>query len=318
MKITPLIYALIFVFLTTLTACGEIDAKIVVVDEDGTPMKDADVEVFFQAYQTTKDKKESQVTDEGGLVSFTGAPEASLRIRVSKAGYYSSDFKDLDPTVDLNLKVTLRAELKPTALFSKRVILKMPIANEWIGYDLEKGDFVAPFGKGVREDFFLRMASVETLPNGKANPAAEGKMELSFPNSYDGYVYEKEKFMKESQMKMSHRAPESGYENPFVRSENSYSNVNLGRNTGIFFRVRSIEDHEGNLLSANYGKFSSDIQFDPRESGWHVADKNKPKTYGTISFTYYFNPRVNDRNLEFDPAQNLFENLSRDEQVFEP
>jgi hypothetical protein len=26
-----------------------------------------------------------------------------------------------------------------------------------------------------------------------------------------------------------------------------------------------------------------------------------------VSFTYYFNPTPNDRNIEFDPEQNLFE-----------
>lgn len=38
----------------------------------------------------------------------------------------------------------------------------------------------------------------------------------------------------------------------------------------------------------------SDIHFDPR---------------GKISFTYYFNPTANDRNLGFDPGKNFFTDL---------
>ena len=37
-----------------------------------------------------------------------------------------------------------------------------------------------------------------------------------------------------------------------------------------------------------------------------------------MSFTYYLNPAPNDRNVEFDPKQNLFTNLKRTEQVTAP
>lgn len=37
-----------------------------------------------------------------------------------------------------------------------------------------------------------------------------------------------------------------------------------------------------------------------------------------IGMTYYFNPAVNDRNLEFDPKRNLFNNLKLEEQVRNP
>ncbi len=44
----------------------------------------------------------------------------------------------------------------------------------------------------------------------------------------------------------------------------------------------------------------------------------KPDTKPWVKFTYYFNPVPNDRNLEFDPGQNLFKNLEFDEQVHVP
>lgn len=40
----------------------------------------------------------------------------------------------------------------------------------------------------------------------------------------------------------------------------------------------------GNIISAQYGKIYGDF----------------------LAFTYYLNPSPNDRNVEFDPDQNLF------------
>jgi hypothetical protein len=62
-------------------------------------------------------------------------------------------------------------------------------------------------------------------------------------------------------------------------------------------------DEKGEIVSANYAKLTSDLQFDPR---------------GRIEFTYVFNPTPNDRNLEFDPHANRFKNLKDDERVMFP
>jgi hypothetical protein len=43
------------------------------------------------------------------------------------------------------------------------------------------------------------------------------------------------------------------------------------------------------------------------------------KIYGDfMQFRYYLNPTPNDRNIEFDPKQNLLKNLSQLEQVSAP
>jgi hypothetical protein len=70
-----------------------------------------------------------------------------------------------------------------------------------------------------------------------------------------------------------------------------------------FFRVRTILDKDGNIESALYGKIHGDFQLDH---------------HGNIGFTYYLNPTPNDRNVEFDPKQNLFKNLPSSEQVRQP
>jgi len=37
-----------------------------------------------------------------------------------------------------------------------------------------------------------------------------------------------------------------------------------------------------------------------------------------LIFKYFLNPTPNDRNVEFDPKQNLFKNLSSLEEVSDP
>ena len=63
-----------------------------------------------------------------------------------------------------------------------------------------------------------------------------------------------------------------------------------------YFRVRTKLDENGNVVSARYGKIYGDF----------------------MQFSYYFNPTPNDRNVEFDPKQNLMTNLKPDEGVNEP
>jgi hypothetical protein len=67
----------------------------------------------------------------------------------------------------------------------------------------------------------------------------------------------------------------------------------------LIFRVRTITDKSGKISSANYGKIYGPIEYG-RMGAQH-----------RLLFSYYFNPAANDRNLEFDPSQNLF-NWKRD------
>jgi hypothetical protein len=60
--------------------------------------------------------------------------------------------------------------------------------------------------------------------------------------------------------------------------------------------VRAVLDGCGNVKSALYGKIYGDF----------------------MQFSYYLNPAPNDRNIEFDPKQNLLGGLQSFEQVTTP
>jgi hypothetical protein len=67
-------------------------------------------------------------------------------------------------------------------------------------------------------------------------------------------------------------------------------------NRNFYFRVRTALDHQGNVVSAQYGKIYGDL----------------------AQFRYYLNPTPNDRNIEFDPKQNLVGGLQSFERVTSP
>lgn len=58
-----------------------------------------------------------------------------------------------------------------------------------------------------------------------------------------------------------------------------------------YLRTRVKLDDKGNVVSANSAKIMGDFRI---------------MATGLLSFTYYFNPTPNDRNLEFAPKKNLF------------
>ncbi len=60
--------------------------------------------------------------------------------------------------------------------------------------------------------------------------------------------------------------------------------------------MRSALDQQGNVVSAHYGKIYGDF----------------------MQFTYYLNPTPNDRNIEYDPKQNLLGGIQSFEQVSQP
>jgi hypothetical protein len=67
-------------------------------------------------------------------------------------------------------------------------------------------------------------------------------------------------------------------------------------NRNFYFRVRTKLDENGNVVSARYGKIYGDL----------------------AQFTYYFNPTLNDQNVEFNPKQNLLSGLQPLDEVSAP
>lgn len=68
------------------------------------------------------------------------------------------------------------------------------------------------------------------------------------------------------------------------------------RNSGYFFRIRTVIDDKGAIISARYGKIVGAISFYPLEGG------RTP-----LTFCYFISGTDNDRNMEHQIDTNLFD-----------
>lgn len=234
------------------------------------------------------------------------------------------------------MEVVLPRILNPIPLYAQHggsaTAIAFPVQNEWVGFDLEVADWVAPHGKGKTADFLLRFKnefkgwsssqkSLEeriemhkdfykrikkewTMEEFKITAGKwEGVMELSFPGEGEG-VFEEKRFLAYCPLKLPHLAPEEGY----VPTRSSVVNGNFspGReDIGLFLRTRVRRDKQGKMISANYAKVIGDFRVStPGPGGFSLA--------------YYFNPAPNDRNLEFDSDKNLFPKEKPGTNVYDP
>jgi len=257
-------------------------------------------------------------TDTAGKVTATaGLYSREFDIRVGNiAGYYSGGidynytnavagkWQPWNPTVEFVVKPILN----PIPMYARKIgvmgsNLTLPAKNTPIGFDLEAADFVAPYGKGTSSDFIFTLSDIAST-NATQKPT-ESALTITFPNKGDGIqpVISSE-INQGSVFSLPRYAPEGGYQATLVQK---YSQVwvhgRLQENQNYFYRVRTVLDGSGNVKSALYGKIAGPIQF------WDNAG---------LEFTYYLNPTPNDRNMEFDPSKNLFQNLTDDQQVKAP
>ena len=307
--------------------------KITVRDDRGAPIEDAEVSVHFRPYKGEPEIV-TKPTDEGGYVEITGNAPLPPHVFVRKEGFYESRLEKVGvvtpqnaklPLATKSLEMVLREALDPRPLAAKDAELEIPVIGEWVGYDLERGEWLEPYGKGERTDLLFRYEndflgyniSEEGLEKVRSRRAKKGqpwttemeqniygnwsgKLELEFPGKKEGIlpVPMGGGYVAESLLHLPHNAEEAGYK-PRMIWEQTMPSQRIDQRKGYFLRLR-VRERNGQILEANYAKINEEVQFDPR---------------GKVTFTYYFNPDVNDRNLEFDTDKNLLTLESVGEQV---
>ena len=282
-----------------------------VIDEDSNPVPGADVAVSYdipakpnsggQTYGEIKG-----ITDTNGMFNASHTDSSwGLGITVNKSGYYTThgghqfyfDEKRRNPSFTLILKKIS----KVIPMYAKNVNLGMPVFNKPAGYDLMVGDWVAPYGKGINSDIIF---------TGYLNKDMEGnvdyKLVVSFSNQGDGIqgfsvpLLLQNAVTGQSDLRSSSEAPLNGYQSEWIQVRNRKPHQaeagNFDPNRIFYFRIRTVLDNQGNVVSTHYGKIYGDF----------------------MQFRYYLNPTPNDRSVEFDPKQNLLGGLNALEKVAAP
>ena len=217
-----------------------------------------------------------------------------------------------------NLVVTVRLQRvgNPIPLFVKKASLKnhkdgiggFDGTNSVVRFDLMKGDWLPPYGKGEVADVEFRSTVKITDKERKFRYATRRVEDVLF---YDlGTVISmcsKEDALSTFEIEKNagikiRKAQENLVRkiiNPKFRNEwhcEYYSNFK--ESNCYQFRIRSKYDEKGDLKEAYYGKIYGDFEIE--------GDDKKGLT--GISFLYYLNPNPLDRNLEWDMKNNLCPN----------
>lgn len=276
-----------------------------VVDSKGKPVEKAQVSAGFYNPHKRNDTSEG-MTDTNGLCSITGVSDSQMRYTITKDGYYRTSepywfyrrgencvhegrWQPWNPTNT----VILKEYRNPVPMYAKNVDVSIPVQGSPIGFDLEKGDWVAPHGQGNRSDLLVRYVATYEGPQ-----AFSKRIEISFSSAQDGVqvfaIDGNSKFIS------MYAAPEEGYVPTLVLErertrDKIIKSQEIGEGQYLVFRIRAVKDKDEKIICANYGKIYGPIDYG------RMGEKHR------LMFSYFFNPTANDRNLEFDPNRNLFQ-----------
>lgn len=300
----------------------EAQITVRVVDENSRPMASVDVSVTFEmpkykpgVWGSSEMMTRRGLSNSQGVFSAAAKSGNYVGYGAQATGYYPSTGKPVefarseggrwqpwDPTVILILKKIKR----PGPMYARRLEGKIPVVDEPVGFDLMEAAWVTPHGKGKSSDMLFKVTKRVISFHDFA-----AELLLSFPNNGDGILLMPPDTQRGSELRSPHEAPETGYGSSLSllqgnsKERGQYGMINEDKN--YFFRVRTVLDERGQVVSCLYGKIYGRIEYFP------VSSKA-----AKLRFTYYLNPTTNDRNIEFDPKRNLFRNLKSDEQVRDP
>ena len=295
---------------------GRITLKV--LDDDSVPVEAADVGIGFQVmssrYFGNEEIEVRGLSNAAGEFSGAANADRSLGFTVRKTGYYETTgryaFKEAvagkwqpwNPTH----QVVLRKIGTPAAMYARQVRAEVPVVGVPIGFDLVVSDWVSPYGKGTTADFVFTLARKWI-----DKKDFDVRLTLKFSNLGDGIQAVEEPLLYGSELKLPRTAPKDGYEPEVTKSVGRVPGkpiVNEARdNRSYIYRVRTVLDEKGQVVSTLYGKLRGDIRLDPIISETAV-----------VLLTYYLNGEANDRNLEFDPKRNVLSKLKSTEQVKNP
>ncbi|MDP6525254.1 MAG: hypothetical protein QGH15_13630 [Kiritimatiellia bacterium] len=287
-----------------------------VVNSQALPVKGAHISAGFYKPKRSNAVIEGQ-TDTNGVFVATGKSTSDMRYTITKRGFYKTSstynfyrHRGSPPVVNGRwqpwnplVPVLLKEKKNPISMHARSVDTVIPALDLPLGFDAEKGDWVTPYGQGTVSDF------VFTYSSEVQNPWTFSKtLAIACTGEMDGI--QQVALNVTSDLGSEHQAPQEGYQKEFalsyMRTRKKVLEENaLKANQYLAFRVRTVLDENGKIVSAYYGKL-----YPPLKYGLMGKEHR-------LMFTCYFNPE-GTRNIEFDPEKNLSAPLTRKERAWRP
>ena len=279
--------------------------EIKVEDEEEKGLANVKVEMYPMYYH----ENYTAMTDENGKCFFNVKTDPLGGFHVKEKGYYKTLYKyDFSQNANsynklLNrwepypskIKLILRKKKNPVPMYAMKTgWIKVTEIGKPVGFDLEKGDWVKPHGKGEISDFVFTYKGQYKLQ--KDWKIAKAMLNITLPNPGNGIFEHDSQKYTDSAYIWPYKAPIDKYQPEIIKKtwyekDTGRRDSNISDDRCYIFRVRTIKDDKGNIVSACYGKIIADFDLSYK---------------GLIRFTYYFNPDPKSRSLEFDPDKNLF------------
>ena len=280
-------------------AMAKIELRI--VNDDGVPVPYANVNVFMGMNFRPKGYYLKGMTDANGIYVAEGKTCGDeIVVEVAKRGHYSSVkklcFAKMGAEHDVRNgkwlpfneveNITLRRIAKPIKLIAFDRLIDVAQTNAWLGFDMEKMDFVKPIGNGSAVDFEIKV-EWDGLPAWESKSCSA---EIRFLGDGTGGCYTKN--VPESAFPYTYSAqPDAVYAERIVRivdrnGDPHTTKIQFATDSALVTRTRCMIDEYRKIKVSNYGCIRR-FEIGPSRRG--VA---------LLRLTYVFNPTPNDINLE--------------------
>jgi hypothetical protein len=364
MKLPQLIRIILLSLVALSTShCQQLPSKKIrfdftVKEDDKTAVPDANVTFTFGRIPEANQVVHEGLTDVQGQFTAEDDVVFGLLLTITKKDYYSIYERDplksiardqYDNLRQHSMDITMRQIKTPIPLYGKVVSRAIPEQNKPIGYDLEIGDWVKPYGKGVIGDFFVSYSKEmfgygdgETyesrlqrmLERHKSNPRAK-KNYLETVNRFHettlDYTYEDAIRHNAGKWKGALQLSFADKDEGIIEVKeafHSYSELtmpHLAPANGYQKEWNREEDNAKPRINSSEIGYFLRTRIKRNEKG-EIVSANYSKVVtdwnfdprGRLEFSYLFNPTANDKNLEFSPKKNLFTNLANREQIQKP
>ncbi len=287
------------------------------IDDEGKPVVGASVDVAFE-HRNNPDSftVKSGKTDQCGDFTAEHRTSGFVRFGSRKDGHYRSSGNWV-PVRDMQsgrwspwnhtIEVVMRPAVNAVPLLVRQVEFTVSNMVGHCSYDLLDGDWLPPYGNGTIPDLIFNWSGRYESPatvGGQVEVSrieSESNVMLSFSNSGDGLFRITNSTSVGSDLELPNLAPLDGYvpsmDWRYIRTPTQRTpDPNPETRVSNFLRARSKTNELGRVVEAYYGKTAGDFEvFAGSKSGAWIA------------FKYYLNPTPNDRNLEYDGTNNLFE-----------
>ena len=315
-----------FVISLACTGCASERLYVKVIDHEGNPISNATVHVgFTSGHVVFAEGKscdyEARTREDGNAVVRFNCDNLDVYWSVKADGYYPSDtykeiFKidvvSIPPAYynvimlehEKNGMAKLWKKLNPQPMIAHGVSYMedqrlFPTKNGKYGFDMMMFDWLPPLGEGEIADFYLVRRIGEEVPDGIVGYlefadrcgmyTAKQTGSKTFPSTYEANT----NVSLKAQMPFIFDHADDG------SKAVTYKDI-IGEDEYGVLRTRVVCDEHGKIVQANYSKVLGPFRAGLAYRGWVL--------YTPCAV---FNPRVNDTNLESDPAHSYDPKVKR-------